>query len=199
MSMRIDWILSDTHIGHKKLVEGQRSDMGTVEYMNDYIINQWNNHIKDKDNVMVLGDFIMGDDESLVHKVLNRLNFGSLNLVIGNHDTPAKIRAYMKYEGITSRRINLMSVYAHTICNDYKLIFTHVPIHDEVLKESSRNGQLKIGNVHGHVHFPTKISDLHYNVNWDLERKIYKFGDVVDDMWNRYLSKVCKEYYGNVL
>ena len=78
------WYTADLHFGHTKLVERGYRPFGSVEEMNETLIEAWNSVVADRDEVWVLGDFAMRPfDESLGCGLRLR---GRKILVPGNHD-----------------------------------------------------------------------------------------------------------------
>ena len=93
------FIISDTHFFHNNILKYNRPQFKSVEEMNEKLIEQWNSIISKNDRVFHLGDFAFGQDLNAIEQIINRLN-GSIYLMIGNHDTPAKIELYQKYFNI---------------------------------------------------------------------------------------------------
>ena len=78
------WYTSDTHFGHRKLVERGYRPFATTEDMDETLIDLWNREVSQNDEVWVLGDFAMRPfDESLPCGARLR---GRKILVPGNHD-----------------------------------------------------------------------------------------------------------------
>lgn len=76
------WFTSDTHFGHKKMLEFRPFE--TVEEMDDNLIYNWNSRVDKSDRVYHLGDFSFHTREETA-KILDRLN-GMIHLIKGNHD-----------------------------------------------------------------------------------------------------------------
>lgn len=75
---------SDTHFGHKNIIEYCGRPWDSVEEMNEGLVENWNKTVAPNDIVYVLGDVCMGKiDDSL--KYVKRLN-GKKRLRPGNHD-----------------------------------------------------------------------------------------------------------------
>src|SRR4051812_8195892 len=78
------YFTSDLHFGHQRIIELCNRPFGSVEEMNQTIIDRWNDTVKNDDTVFVLGDVAMGkisDSLPLVKKLK-----GNKHLVSGNHD-----------------------------------------------------------------------------------------------------------------
>ena len=89
------WLTSDLHFNHdREFVWGARG-FCCVQDMNEAIIEHWNAIVAPEDDVYVLGDLCLGgagmNDEN--QKLIERLN-GRIHIILGNHDTPARIKMY---------------------------------------------------------------------------------------------------------
>lgn len=154
------FIVSDTHFFHDNILKYNRFNFNNIEQMNDYIIHCWNSTISKNDKVLHLGDFALGQNLEAIENIIKILN-GKITLIIGNHDTPKKIKLYSKY-------FNIASVIKKNNC-----ILTHCPIHPYLF-----NNEIKF-NIHGHIHNNVKIGNNYYNANWDcLETKIETFSNI---------------------
>ena len=75
---------SDLHLGHVNIIAYSQRPWGSVEAMNEGLIERWNETVGPDDEVWVLGDFAMGVRRENVPLVA-RLN-GTKHLLAGNHD-----------------------------------------------------------------------------------------------------------------
>jgi Predicted phosphoesterase or phosphohydrolase len=78
------WFISDTHWGHKNIIQYSNRPFASVEDMNEKLIENWNSLVKAGDIVWHLGDFSFQSYKDFVPTLL-RLN-GTINVVLGNHD-----------------------------------------------------------------------------------------------------------------
>ena len=77
--------IADCHFYHNRVCfEMDRRGFSGYEDMNEHMILQWNNKVRPKDDVYILGDFSITKGNA-TEKILERLN-GKLHLIIGNHD-----------------------------------------------------------------------------------------------------------------
>jgi calcineurin-like phosphoesterase family protein len=79
---------SDTHFGHKRIVELSKRPFPNLGTMEDEIIRRWNARVSANDQVFHLGDFSFGN-RAFQTKVLSSLS-GRIVLVRGNHDRGTK-------------------------------------------------------------------------------------------------------------
>jgi len=84
------WFTSDTHFGHKNIIDLEPRPFADTEEMDEAIIAAWNTRVAKGDVVYHLGDFAMtglrkAESMKRVNQLANRLN-GSIHLIRGNHD-----------------------------------------------------------------------------------------------------------------
>lgn len=114
------YISSDTHFNHDKSFIWEPRGFNSVEEMNESIISNWNAIVKNDDIVYLLGDVMLGDNETGI-ACLKRLK-GTINILIGNHDTNARLKEYSKLPNI-----NICN-YAEVIkYNKYTFYLSHYP------------------------------------------------------------------------
>jgi calcineurin-like phosphoesterase family protein len=126
------WFISDTHFGHKNILEYEKESrpFNSVEEMNNAIVDRWNGVVSDSDTVYHLGDFAFGRHNIDIAQSLK----GKKMLIMGNHDT-YPTSAYLKY---------FVKLYGSTYF--HRCILSHIPVHDNSL------GARWLLNVHGHLH-----------------------------------------------
>lgn len=126
------WFTSDTHFGHKSVIDFCKRPFFDVEEMNESLIQNWNGCVGKDDRVYHLGDFAWGT--KIAKEIRPRLN-GNIRLIVGNHDEIQKLSACGMFQ-----RINLWRCF-----KDWNFTATHIPL---ALSET-RTGSF---NVHGHKH-----------------------------------------------
>lgn len=82
----MSFFTADLHIGHQNVIKYCNRPFGSVEEMNETIIDNWNAVVGPDDTVMVLGDVCMGKIAETLP--LCELLQGRKILVLGNHDRP---------------------------------------------------------------------------------------------------------------
>lgn len=134
---------SDTHFGHKNIIEYSKRPFKDVEEMDEMLIKKWNDKVKPQDQIWHLGDFTF-HPASKVENILRRLN-GHKHYIWGNHDQTFEKNTYLL------NYFDSVQNYKELRFNGHKLILFHYPIF-------SWNGAHK-GSWHIHGH-------CHNSVNW---------------------------------
>jgi len=153
------WITSDTHYNHSNICRGttnwrkpdgsipikETRDFKSLDLMNDMIVDNINQYVKQDDVLIHLGDWSFGGFE-FVQKFRERIICKNIHLILGNHD-----------HHIENNRENVQSLFLsvshyNTLVLDKRNIrLFHYPI-------DSWNG-LNKGEIHlhGHCHLPNNI------------------------------------------
>ena len=140
------YYIADLHFFNGVLnTKMNKRGFASTEEMNEYMIRKWNEKVRPKDEVVVLGDFSYGNAEE-TNKLLERLH-GRIYLIEGNHDH------FSSNSGFNSKRFVWVKQYAEMKDNGRKVVLCHYPI-------MCYNGQYRLdenGNpvaymLYGHVH-----------------------------------------------
>lgn len=126
------WFISDTHFGHKNVIQYSGRPFGDVQSMDNVLISKWNNCVGHGDDVFMLGDFGLVGIERLREVFLSLK--GNIILIRGNHDGSV---SKMKRIGFLTVLEEAMIKVAGT-----RVLMTHHPFYrltDEF-------------NLHGHMH-----------------------------------------------
>ncbi|PHS02803.1 MAG: hypothetical protein COA78_20380 [Blastopirellula sp.] len=135
--MREIWAISDTHFNHYNILKfdtGRGGDFDTLQEMNETIIKNWNEKVKQGDYVYHLGDVYFGNS-GWFKTQWPRLN-GSKRLIVGNHDDIKFLSA-----GAFFKKVSMWRMFP-----EYRCVLTHTPIH-----LGSGNAKYTT-NIHGHTH-----------------------------------------------
>ena len=138
---------SDTHFGHRRIIELSHRPFSSVEEMDEVIITNWNSMIGPKDLVMHLGDFNLGGSMS---DYLSRLN-GYKHLIRGNHDP--KLGKCLR-----SGFLSVREVHRFKMVPGVRIWLSHYPHRSW---PGSAKGEL---HLHGHCHGNAK----HYTNSMDV-------------------------------
>lgn len=111
------FVTGDLHFNHRRIIEYCKRPFKTVEEMNEAIIRNWNNKVSEEDNILILGDFCFGDEDTF-DKFYDRLN-GYKIFVRGNHDKkfPKDIHSHDVVEFSYKNNNYFCSHYAHRVWN----------------------------------------------------------------------------------
>lgn len=145
--------ISDLHFGHENIITTcERNatncgkDFASVEEMNEFLIDKWNQKVNDEDEVYILGDFSF---RSKVHVklYLERLK-GHKHLIVGNHD-------YQWMKSVTNLDEYFDSVSNFEVIRiDDKLVsLCHYPLLEWNGSRRATNQETSISwLIHGHIH-----------------------------------------------
>lgn len=86
------FVTSDLHFCHNRPFLYEPRGFHSVYEMNVAIVNNWNSVVSPEDDVYVLGDLMLNDNEEGA-RLLSILH-GHLHIILGNHDTDARIELY---------------------------------------------------------------------------------------------------------
>ncbi|MFB2563932.1 hypothetical protein [Rhizobium sp. IMFF44] len=83
--------ISDTHLGHERMLSMQPRPFTSIDEHDEYIVTAWNSVVGDDDIIYHLGDFAfnLSRDADRIRAIFGRLK-GRKHLVIGNHDVDKK-------------------------------------------------------------------------------------------------------------
>lgn len=169
------WFTSDTHFGHKNIIEYCNRPFTTVEEMDETMIANWNAVIQPTDYVYHLGDFAFLKQPQMAELLL-KLN-GYKILIKGNHDKNKNVMANVGFNEVYDKlqiEINgetlWMSHYPYPYIEYDPYIEDHddPDAHHEVMKDQ---GQPKDDGhtwlLCGHVHTAWKHKKRMLNVGVD--------------------------------
>ena len=127
------YYIADLHFFHENLnTKMDKRGFANVNAMNDYMLKQWNSKVRNRDEVVILGDLSWGKPEE-TNQLLQKLN-GRLYLIQGNHDR------FFKDPKFDSSRFEWVKMYEELNDNKRKVVLCHYPI-------MCYNGQYKPKNL----------------------------------------------------
>ena len=136
----LTFFTSDTHWGHKRIIELCKRPFKDVEEMNNSLIENWNKVVPKNGIVFHLGDFAFGGS-GLWNSIIPRLN-GQIYLIMGNHDRKNLRQGYIdKFVSVVPQMqidIEGRSVYLN-----------HYPF---LCYGGSYRGEDSVWQLFGHVH-----------------------------------------------
>ena len=154
------YFTSDLHFGHKNILQFQKNrKFESIEEMDKTLIKNWNNKVKDNDEIYILGDFTLKKDEEYISNILNQLN-GKKYLIKGNHDY------WVKKESLVNK-FEWIKEYYELKYNKEKFILCHYPFEEW---NGSRNNSSY--HLHGHLH----STDTYNQITKAIKFKKYDVG-----------------------
>ncbi len=140
------YYIADLHFFHDALnTRMDKRGFSSGEEMNEYMIGKWNDRVRKKDEVVILGDFSLGKaDETM--ELLKRLS-GKKMLIEGNHEK------YLKDKSFDKSLFEWIKSYAELHDNNRKIIMSHYPVfcyNGQYRKSASGNPRTYM--LYGHVH-----------------------------------------------
>lgn len=185
------WITSDLHFNHSRSFIYEPRGFQSVEEMNETIIERFNSKVSLDDEVYICGDLCLGgsgDEVMTKNKALiERLN-GHLHIVLGNHDSPARINMYRGCDNVYE------IVYATMIhYSGYHFYLSHFPtLTANLEKESLKQCTICLyGHSHQRDNFYNDMPFM-YHIGVD-SHDCYPvlLDDAIEEMKNKV--KECKE------
>lgn len=161
------WITSDLHFFHKNIHKfcPETRPWGSVEEMNEALVDAWNTSVQPNDTIYFLGDFSFGkaDDTELL---LTRLQ-GRKYLVRGNHDRALSGSLEKRYF------VHAADILEHKICGR-DIIMCHYPI--------AEWHKAQYGSIHfyGHTHGSFQNVGRSMDVGWDVHNRILNIEEAID-------------------
>ena len=145
------FVCSDTHFGHKNIIEYCNRPFKDTDEMDAKLIENWNSVVEPEDTVFFLGDFALGGKQDIINygQALN----GHKILVLGNHDHSTKV-AYREagFENIFGEKVIIDF-------DDYGTIqFSHHRVPDE---------ETHYINLYGHQHDKPTDDSMHRCVSME--------------------------------
>lgn len=140
------YYIADLHFFHGALnTHMDRRGFEDAQQMNQYMVKKWNEKVRPKDEVVILGDLSWGTPKETA-ALLEQLQ-GKLFLIQGNHDR------FLKRNSADTGRFVWIKPYAELSDNNRKVVLCHYPImcYNGQYRLSSK-GNPKTYMLYGHVH-----------------------------------------------
>lgn len=151
------YFIADLHLGHTNCLGFDNRPFKNIKEQDDFIIDNWNNTIKENDDVYILGDFSWYDATKTI-EIFSKLN-GRLHLIKGNHD--GKLLKNRKVRGLF---VEICDYKELTISCDNKIkniVLSHYPI------PCYKNHYWGWYHLYGHVH-----NGMEYNLTLKICNEI---------------------------
>ena len=140
------YYIADLHFFHQAMnTHMDKRGFEDIHQMNTYMIEKWNQKVRKKDEVVILGDLSWGNVQD-TNTLLQQLH-GKLYMIQGNHDR------FLNHREVNTSRFVWIKPYAEMSDNNRKVVLCHYPI-------LCYNGQYhltakgipKTYMLYGHVH-----------------------------------------------
>jgi calcineurin-like phosphoesterase family protein len=171
---------SDTHFWHSNknssIIDFCQRPYFSIEHMNESLIKNWNERVKEEDFVFHLGDFGFGG-RSLLKQIFNQLN-GTIYLIQGNHDK-------------NNVRINSNILSSVIKIGRYTVKLQHDPY---TIQDYTNINFVICGHMHKSWKHETINGIIHINVGVDVwDYKVVRMDEVID-----YYEKIKDEIKKNL-
>ncbi len=187
------FLTSDFHLSHNRDFVYAARGFASVEEMNETIVKRFNEVVSPDDIVYILGDLCLGGGSEEVKqenkRLIESLN-GDLKVVLGNHDTPARVALYQ-----SCRNVQIFGFANMIQYKKYHFYLSHYPSltsnwdDDKSLKQ-------RVINLCGHSHYTDPLKDMDkgpiYHVECDAHNCYpVALDKIIEDM-KIYLDKAVK-------
>jgi calcineurin-like phosphoesterase family protein len=202
------WFTADLHLGHKNILKHQPNrieamslkDENDIEGHDKYIISMWNEKVQPNDEVYILGDMIMGSQQTALYYIDKLKSKGcKIHLVVGNHDKSIR-NMVNKFDSINliKREVFKKNEFPFLL-NDFEVIMSHYPFKSW---EGKCRGSM---NLYGHIHdnalWVDEDDDLCLNVGLDSKYsncRLFSLEEIYGFYVNKLNGMKPKEYLNYV-
>lgn len=128
------YLISDTHFGHKSIIQLKKRPFESVEAMDKQLVKNWNSTVDKDDRIIHLGDVASKKaSEDIIKNILSTLT-GYKILILGNHDRCHALDFWyaMGFNEVYDKPLKIDNV-----------IYSHEPI---------KKSDMPVINIHGHTH-----------------------------------------------
>jgi calcineurin-like phosphoesterase family protein len=139
------FFVSDTHFGHKNIIEYYNRPFLNSDEQTSKLIENWNKTCDENSTVFFLGDFALRIGKNDIDKILCSLNFKDLYFIPGNHEKSFKNWYYNKLNKAILR-VHLLNTYEEINIENQFIVLCHYPL------QSWRGSKYGSWHLHGHEH-----------------------------------------------
>lgn len=134
---------SDLHFNHEGVIGYCRRPFSNVEEMNETLIKNWNDTVKDTSTIFCLGDFAWGKID-MWRPIVERLK-GHIILIKGNHDFK-QLKSQAQFDELFEHSLLQINIEIEK----RKIILNHYPLlcYAGIYREKKD----LVYNLHGHIH-----------------------------------------------
>ena len=177
------WITSDLHLGHQKNFLWSPRGFQSIKEHDETIIENWEDLVGWTDDVYILGDLMLNDNENGI-KIIKNLP-GNLHIILGNHDTDARIELYRSCWNVKE------VTYAKPLkYNGYHFFLTHYPTLTSNLDDDKSLKKRTI-NLCGHSHVLDPFADWDKGIIYHVELDAHQNKPIlIDDIIEQIKGKI---------
>lgn len=181
------WLTSDLHLFHNQAFIYKNRGFDSIEEMNVEIERLWNETVSEEDEVYILGDLMVcgkGGSNEAGMEIVRRLK-GKKHVILGNHDTTARIELYRREESILDVQYATMIRY-----KGRSIYMSHYPTYTSSM-EHEKPKQWTL-NFFGHTHAKEKFfnnNPFMYNVTLDAhDNRPVSIDEAMEEIKEKYAS-----------
>lgn len=180
------WFTSDSHFGHRNILNYCKRPYKNLDDMREGLIRQWNLTVKPFDTVYHLGDFSFNKKWSA--EIVPRLN-GRKILITGNHDecfahtgrSPSKIQKLRdKYFEHGWSEIHKQTTLQ---LNDGRFVYlNHFPesLNEDIRYPEHRPVFVGLPIIHGHLHGHYFKKGNCIDVGYDVKQRLISEDEIIE-------------------
>lgn len=179
------YFTSDLHFGHDKEFIWKARGFNSLKEMEEAIVSRWNNIVRPDDVVYILGDVMLGLNQTASLDLLYSLN-GTKRIIAGNHDTANKLSLYGSVPNVACMGWATPYKYHSSSGKQYHFYLSHYPTFTANFGDDKANLSRIVINLHGHTHSKDKFFNNNpymYNVDMDAHNCTpVSIDEIMDDI-----------------
>lgn len=153
------YFTSDTHWGHRRIIQYSNRPFTSVEEMDLALIKNWNTSVGPDDHIYHLGDFAFATP-SRIDWILSQLN-GHKHFIYGNHDETIAANKSLQdhFESVN----DYLEIKIGPSNDQHKTILCHFPM--ITWNKAHRGSFMLHGHCHGSLRYPFKARIMDVGVD----------------------------------
>lgn len=185
------FVTSDTHFGHDRDFIYEPRGFSSVKESDFEIMSRWNEVVGPNDIVYLLGDLMLNNNLNGLG-CLAGLN-GHIKIILGNHDTDARIKLYHQLSTKTNGKIEVLGFADIIKYKKWRFYLSHHPTLTANYDDGEKSPRQHLINLFGHTHQKEKFYEGNpymYHVGLD-SHNCYPvlLDDVIQDIVNEVNKK----------
>lgn len=148
------YFTSDTHFGHRRIIEHCNRPFDNVHIMDQIIFDRINETVGVDDTLYILGDFCFKGKEP--KEYLSRIVCQDVHLILGNHDKRSDYIDCMSAARIDVGFTSVQEVKEIIYCNQ-RIYLSHYP--HRSWPSSHKGSWMLYGHVHSKLNHEDKLSN----------------------------------------